>query len=178
MPLPSESLFPFYRCAMVSVSSSQSDKARLHLLLGYAGWRTRTWADQLPCLLEPMGVTSFRVQSGSEATDLISQKRIDIAVVDLGLPLEAEDEDRPAVGPGTQTGGTRILQILRRLESPPPTVVVRRAQDQIAGQRTLNEALREGAYTVLEPPVQLEHVLEIMRRILRRYHADTWPAGQ
>ena len=150
---------------------------RLNLLLSYAGWRSQSWAEQLPQLLEPMGIASFRVQSGREASEVIQRRRMHIAVVDLGLPI---DDQSAAAAPGHpgETGGTRLLQILRRLDAPPPTIVIRRPVDKAAGnERTLHEALREGAFTVLDVPVQLEHMLELMRRILRRCYSDTWPAG-
>lgn len=150
---------------------------RLNLLLSYAGWRPQSWVDQLPQLLEPMGIASFRVQSGREASEVIQRQRVHIAVVDLGLPID-DKSAAPAPGNPSETGGTRLLQILRRLDAPPPTIVIRRPVDKAAGnERTLHEALREGAFTVLDVPVQLEHVLELMRRILRRHYRDTWPTG-
>lgn len=150
---------------------------RLNLLLSYAGWRPQSWAEQLPQLLEPMGIASFRVQSGREASEVIQRQRVHIAVVDLGLPID-DKAASPSPGATGETGGTRLLQILRRLEAPPPTIVIRRPVDKAHGnERTLHEALREGAFTVLDVPVQLEHLLELMRRILRRYYSDTWPKG-
>lgn len=147
---------------------------RLNLLLSYAGWRPQSWAEQLPQLLEPMGIASFRVQSGREASEVIQRQRMHIAVVDLGLPID--DPSQAAPSTGSETGGTRLLQIIRRLDAPPPTIVIRRPIDKAHGnERTLHEALREGAFTVLDVPVQLEHLLELMRRILRRHYRDAWP---
>ena len=165
--------------------------SRLNLLLSYSGWRERDWADHLPALLEPMGVAAIRVESGREATQILQTRRVHIAVVDLGLPLEktarpasatsatgaAATAATPLPRRNEDTGGTRLLQLLQRLDAPPPTVVVRRPADRAAGhQRTLHEALRAGAFAVLDVPVQLEQILEIMRRILRRHYADCWPA--
>ncbi len=150
---------------------------RLNLLLSYAGWRSQSWAEQLPQLLEPMGIASFRVQSGREASEVIQRQRVHIAVVDLDLPIDSKSTSATP-SPADQTGGTRLLQILRRLDAPPPTIVIRRAVDKAHGnERTLHEALREGAFTVLDVPVQLEHLLELMRRILRRHYSDAWPTG-
>ncbi|MFG0330305.1 MAG: hypothetical protein ACF8PN_10440 [Phycisphaerales bacterium] len=147
---------------------------RLNLLVSYGGWRDLSWADQLPRLLEPMGIVTFRVESGVEAADLIESAPVHIAVVDLNLPLDRREARTAAV---THTGGARILQLLRRLEDPPPTVVVRRPVDKAAAnQRTLHQALREGAFSVLDAPVALEQILGIMRRILQRHYADRWPS--
>jgi len=41
--------------------------------------------------------------------------------------------------------------------------------------RSLSAALREGAFAVLDRPIDLEMILEVMRRILRKHYADVWP---
>jgi hypothetical protein len=72
--------------------------------------------------------------------------------------------------------GPRVLQLLRRLEQPPPTVVIRPRQPVARDSaRGLAAALREGAFAVLDRPIHLEMMLEVMRRILRRHYADVWP---
>jgi DNA-binding NtrC family response regulator len=149
---------------------------RLTLLLSYAGWRHENAVDQLPHLLRPMGIHSIRVESGEQAASVISCQAIHIAVVDLAIPLHhapgsaTNRDDAPA--------GPRILQLLRRLDQPPPTVVVRPPQPTSReSARTLSDALREGAFAVLDSPVRLETMLEVMRRILRRHYADLWPAS-
>ena len=66
----------------------------------------------------------------------------------------------------------------RRLDPTPPTVVVRRARPcEKDRMRALSSALRDGAFAVLDRPVQIELMLEIMRRILRRYYKDVWPSA-
>lgn len=62
---------------------------RLNLLLSYACWRDESWADQLPRLLEPMGVKAHRVTSGTEAASVLHDTPVHIAMVDLSLPLNA-----------------------------------------------------------------------------------------
>ena len=42
---------------------------------------------------------------------------------------------------------------------------------------TLHEALREGAFAVLDMPLRMETMLETMRRVLCRHYADNWPGG-
>lgn len=150
-----------------------SDVHRLNLLLSYGGWRQENAIDQLPRLLTPMGISSIRVNSGEEASEIIQSTPIHIAVVDLAIPLHRKDD----TGHRPETpGGSRILQLLRRLSQPPPTVVVRPPQSAAReSQRTLSDALREGAFAVLDRPISLETMLEVMRRILKRYYADNWP---
>lgn len=146
---------------------------RLNLLLSYAGWRTESWVDQLPRLLEPMGVQSLRAGTGREAKDLIQANPIHIAVVDLGLPL-----DGSAAAQDLTEGGSRLLELLARLDAPPPTVAVKRHQSARDDSRELSDALRLGAFAVIDRPSctrDLELLLEVLRRALSRFYAGRWP---
>jgi DNA-binding response OmpR family regulator len=143
--------------------------ARLNLLLSCGVGREGPAIEQLPRLLSPMGIYSIKVTSGESAARVICDFPIHIAVVDLTIPLAP---DSPA-----RSGGARILQLLRRLDQPPPTVVVRpRQPSKRDSTRELTAVLREGAFAVLDRPIELETMLEVMRRILRRHYADEWPA--
>jgi len=150
---------------------------RLNLLLTYGGWRERPTIEQLARVLAPLGIDSIQVRTGEEAAELIRHRPIHIAVVDLAIPLRAAAEDRGTSSTAGAAGG-RLLQLLRRLDSPPPTVIVRPPQPAVRESvRGLGEALREGAFAVVDRPVSLETMLEIMRRIVRRHYADHWPAA-
>ena len=155
-----------------SEPTDRGDEPRLNLLLSYGGWDDSSFAEHLPQLLDPMGIACVRVECGEEAAEMIRDMPVHIAVVDLDIPLQ-KARDRQ----GQQTpAGPRVLQMLRRLEHPPPTVVVRPPQPVARESvRGLSQALREGAFAVLDRPVQLESMLEVMRRVLRRYYRDTWP---
>lgn len=154
---------------------------RLNLLLSSAQWRHEPAFEQLPHLLAPLGIRSITATSGEEAADVIRTVRVHIAVVDLGIPMGRppapgacanDDAARFAL----TSAGPRVLQLLRRLDAPPPTVVVRPPQAASReSARSLLEALREGAFAVLDRPVPLEGMLEVLRRILRRHYADAWP---
>jgi hypothetical protein len=43
--------------------------------------------------------------------------------------------------------------------------------------RLLGDALREGAFAVIDRPLRIETMLEVMRRIIRRHYRDHWPAA-
>ncbi|MHC4414869.1 MAG: hypothetical protein ACYS0G_06250 [Planctomycetota bacterium] len=145
-------------------------EARLNLLLSYGRWQRGSVMDQLPRLLTPMGIRSIRVTSGEGAARAINEIAIHMALVDLAMPLVP---DYP-----TRAAGPRVLQLLRRLSEPPPTIVIRPPQPTARDSaRGLAEALREGAFAVLDRPVDLETILEVMRCILRRHYADVWPAS-
>ncbi len=158
------------------VSSPQSSGAvtpRLNLLLSHAGWREDTVVEQLPRLLAPLGIHSIQVTSGQEAAQVIQRFEVHIAVVDLEIPLQQGDSS------SGREGGTRTLQLLRRLNQPPPTVLVRPPQPKTRENvRSLVEALREGAFAVLDRPLEMETMLEVMRRILSRYYEDLWPPSR
>ncbi len=142
---------------------------RLSLLLS----STRSWhdghvVDMLPPLLEPMGIGCVTAGSADEAAEVIGRQDIHIAIVDLAMPLSRDDQHTP--------GGPRILQLLRRLDQPPPTVVVRPPQaTQRENVRGLTDALREGAFAVLDRPVHWETILQTLRRLVRRHYAGHWP---
>jgi len=150
---------------------AETTPSRLNLLLGYAAWRHDEVADQLLQLLEPMGIRCIRAASGREATDLVRSLQVHIAVVDLSIPMEGDS-------PRSTEAGPRVLQLLRRLEQPPPTVVVRPPQPSLRESgRGLADALREGAFAVLDGPVRIESMLEVLRRVVRRHFSDHWPAA-
>lgn len=158
---------------MVRIDQTRSRQtppaSRLNLLLSYGDRPEGSVIEQLPRLLSPMGIYSIRVTTGEGAAKAICDYPIHIAVVDLMIPLVPDAPARP--------GGARILQLLRRLKQPPPTVVVRPRQPITRDStRELADALREGAFAVLDRPVKLETMLEVMRRILCRHYADEWPA--
>ena len=163
-----------------SRADGDSASPRLNLLLSSAHWRCEPAFEQLPHLLAPLGIRSITVSSGEEATDVIRTIRVHIAVVDLSIPLHkpssCADVSSESARFAMTSAGPRVLQLLRRLEAPPPTVVVRpppAASRESA--RSLTEALREGAFAVLDRPVPLEAMLEVLRRIVRRHYADAWP---
>ncbi len=116
-------------------------RTRLNLLLSFGGWRSESWADQLPRLLDPVGIHSIKVETGRQAEDIIRSTPVHIAVIDLRIPLEMKVESQRV-----EAAGPRILQLLRRLHPAPPTIVVREAQPvERERSRGLAAALREGA---------------------------------
>ena len=147
---------------------------RLNLLLSSTDWREETWADHLPRLLQPMGVHAVRVRSGREAGDVLRHKRIDIAVVDLSLPLDDSGTQTNDAG-ACPEGGLRLLELLARAETPPPTLVVKRRRARRDDAREIAHALRAGAFAVIDRPVRLELVLQAMQRVLKKHYGNQWP---
>lgn len=170
-----------------------------HAVVGGGDWNRQPLTDQLPRLLEPMGIRCLAATCGDEAQRIIKSVSIHIAVVDLAIPLRAasalntnsapstatpSDANRPArpssptpaMPIGAAEAGARLLQLLRRLESRPPIIVIRPPQPTMReSARTLAEALDAGAFAVLDRPVHLEAMLDALRRIVRRHYANHWP---
>ncbi|MBM4109996.1 MAG: hypothetical protein FJ254_01380 [Phycisphaerae bacterium] len=148
-------------------SKHDGSRTNLNLLLSYGGWRDDTFADLLPRLLEPQGIRCLRARSLRESDVLVRKVRVHIAVVDIGLPVD-DGAGEPA--------GVRVLQILRRLDAPPPTVVVRPPQPSMRDYgRSLRNALHDGAFAVLERSCSLETFLDTLRRVVQRHYAGYWP---
>ncbi|MGE3107190.1 MAG: hypothetical protein AB7G11_02825 [Phycisphaerales bacterium] len=152
---------------------------RLNLLISYGSWRHDSWADRLPCLLEPMGIRSVRARSAREAEKVIRTLPVHIAVVDMGLPLDEpgpDATDRPAKPIESEEAGPRLLELLRRLDSPPPTVIVKSARTHRDDCRHVSAALRCGAFAVVDrSAADLERMLDVLRRCLARFYQDRWP---
>jgi len=157
-------------------AGASGGECRLNMLLSYDSWRPESWADLLPRLLAPMGVTAYRVHSGREAADLLRRgPRFHVAVVDLALPLE---EQRGGGEPTRETpAGPRLLQLLERLPAPPPTVVINRQGSSREREAQTAAALRHGAFSVVQRPVDMELMLEVFRRLLRRHYQGRWPGA-
>ena len=152
-------------------TTGNASDARLNLLLTYGGWQPDSWADRLPTLLAPMGIQCARASGASDAARLIQSGPFHLAVVDLRLPLDGCAKSNP----GAEEGGARVLELLSRLECPPPTLVVRRNRSSRDDTREMEAALRAGAFAVIDQPVDLELMLKVLSRALQRFYRGQWP---
>ena len=132
------------------------------------------WTNQLSRLLEPQGVVSYLAQTAREAIDLAEQMEFHAAVIDMATPIgNARKVGMDGVFPG---GGLWLLELLRRLPNHPPVVIVRRpAYTPRQAERALNEALRLGAFSVVEKPVDVEQLLGVFRRLVDKRYRSNWP---
>jgi DNA-binding NtrC family response regulator len=148
---------------------SNEPSKRLNLLLTCGSWREDSPILQLPRLLGPFGISSLTAKNGEEAVKAIESSDIHIAIVDLAIPLKTGSSDR-------RPGGERVLQLLRRLDPQPPTIVIRPRQTSAReNARSLARSLQEGAFTVVDRPAMLETLLDALHRALRKHYADRWP---
>jgi DNA-binding response OmpR family regulator len=147
--------------------------ARLNLLLTeHRQQAPEHWARQLPRLLASHGIEPYTVSTGREAFDLAERVPIHAALIDLATPLGERRQQ-----PEEAFGGLSLLELLRRMPDQPPVVVINsRAYSERQLQRLLNEALRRGAFSVIDRPRDLEALLAAIQRMIdRRYHGH-WPA--
>ena len=142
------------------------------------------WTRQLPRLLEPQGVKAYVARSGREAVDMVNDLEIHAALIDLATPQD--DPQLPGVTgstPGLASGGGGaqglwLLEVIRRLPQRPPVVVVNsRAIARIQAQRFLNDALRLGAFSVVNRPSDIEDMLNVIRRLIDRQYEGAWPSN-
>lgn len=125
------------------------------------------WLSQLPRLLEPQGVVAYVARNGREAIGLAEQFQFHAAVIDLGTPTE------PAA---RNIAETWLLELIARLPQRPPMVVLRGpAYNRAQAERLLRDALRLGAFSVLDKPVQIEQLLNVLRRLIDRHYHGQWP---
>ena len=157
---------------LTSVPIPTAHGNRLNLLLSWGGWQNESWVDRLPALLEPMGVHYLRVRTAREAERAIRTNPVHIAVVDLGLPLDST----PTTPAPSEEAGPRVLELLRRLESPPPTVVVQRPRSARDASRHMSHALRCDAFAVVDrAAADVELMLKVLQRCLQRFYHGRWP---
>lgn len=130
------------------------------------------WCEQLPRLLEPQGVKAIRAASVDEALEVIERQKIHAAVIGMWTPAAKQ----PFAD--TTPGGLKLLRVIRRLEPAPPAVVVR--DRSFVGRwddRWLSEAMKLDVFSVLDQPVGLEQMLEVFRRLIKRYYRGQWPGA-
>ena len=158
--------------ASTPAASSTSGRSRFNVLVAGGarqGERESThWSSQLPRLLEPQGVHAYVARCGREAVSLVEHEAIHAALVDLSVPRDDAEASAPS--------GVWLLEVVRRLPRRPPLVIVNdRTQPPREAQRLLNDALRHGAFAVVNQPESLETLLAVIRRILDRKHMGRWP---
>lgn len=141
------------------------------LLTEERDYPTEHWTRQLPRLMEPMGVRSFRARTGEEALTITTKLTIHAAVVDLATPRSAS-----TARSGGEPGGLWLLNVLSRQPNRPPVVIVNnRALTSAEISKCLHQALRIGAFSVVNRPAHLEALLAVIRRMMDRHFNGAWP---
>lgn len=143
------------------------------------------WTRQLPRLLQPQGVRSYVARTGREAVEMVNDLEIHAALIDLATPQDAPSRNSATGETSTASPsglgdaqGLWVLEVLRRLPQRPPVVVVNsRAIASNQAQRCLNQALRLGAFSVVNRPSDIEDMLAVIRRLIDRQYEGAWPSN-
>lgn len=161
------------------------------------------WYETLSQMLAPLGVATFEATSGPQAVSLIEQRPIHLAVVDTRLAesggmnvlrmlqlirQRAERPDYWAVQDEARRTQVFRLEMQveeqgRRIEvrfdsSPAPPTPMYPAIILLTPQpsdKLMQEALRFDAFSVLAEPVDVNMMLEVMARAMKRFHHNHWP---
>lgn len=133
------------------------------------------WTRQLPPLLGPLGVQASIASDSRQALDILESTPIHAAVIDLNTPAP----NNAPTGTASQAsggGGLWLMQVIQRLPSKPPVVVVNsQSYSQRQVQRLLNQALTLGAFSVINWPVQIDTLLATFQRLIERAYDNHWP---
>lgn len=119
-----------------------------------------------------MGVRAHRAPDARTATRVIESTPIHLAVVDLAVPF---DQASPLA-----EAGWKVLELLASAHAAPPLVVIKRSRSTREQTQEMTAALRLGAFAVIDRPRQpsdLELLLDVLRRALRRHYQDRWPSN-
>ncbi len=131
------------------------------------------WTSQLPRLMRPLGVEAFVATTGRQALALAEEHQIHAALIDLHTPRGDQAGHAGTTGSG---GGIWLLEVLARRPQRPPVVVVNtRTYTPAAAQRYLNTALRLGAFSVIDQPIELDQLLRVIQRLIDRNYRGQWP---
>jgi DNA-binding NtrC family response regulator len=115
-----------------------------------------SWVPTVRDLLAPQGVQTIAARNGREALSLIEAGSIHVAVLDQQMP---------------QLGGLQVIRRMRDLPLAPPAILV---SDHLS-HHLLHEALGMKVFSVLSKPVDFNQLLDVLARVLRRYHESRWP---
>lgn len=129
------------------------------------------WTRQFPRLMRPLGVEAHLATTGRQALELSEQITFHAAFIDLATPKDATSVHAG----GNSGGGLWLLEVMQRQAQHPPVVVVNSRATRQQAVRLLNEALRLGAFSVVNRPDNLTPLLNVIQRLLNRHHQGQWP---
>lgn len=101
--------------------------------------------------IEPEGFRTHLAASGEEAYDIVSSKRIDLALLDMHMPSMT---------------GLEALQLMRQINDRLPAILVTAGQTP----RLLRQAFAADVFTVIPKPVQRKVLLHTVIRALDKFY--------
>jgi len=118
----------------------------INVLVGCADW---AWAEAVRCIFAPRGINSMIASNAIEALDIIEQRKIHTAIVDM----DAE-----------QISGLGIIKVIRNYHPMLPCLLVSGSSEQ----KVLSKALRLNVFSVIAKPVDITILQEQLHRLFQR----------
>jgi DNA-binding NtrC family response regulator len=179
--------------------------SRLNLLLTHTSPRTPVsgelpWYHTVARLLAPMGVRTYEASQTDRAMQLIEAHPIHLAVLDTRLSNNGMDvlhmiqqirqraaAQRPTPSPAPavrqitvqhSADGSTKVQVSIQAQAPKsttdncPAVILLTPKND---QATLKQAMAMNAFSVVQEPIDLTLMLDLMARVVRRFHHNQWP---
>jgi len=131
--------------------SKLSKLDEVNVLASEAGW---AWPEALRNIFRPRGVNLLVARSPGEFVNIIEQRRIHTTIVDM----DSEGG-----------GGLTTVRIIRMDYPLLPCILL----TSEAGQELLGEALQLGVFGVVDKPVDMKIMLELLNRLfVKMYNSD------
>ena len=129
--------------------SNVSEPEEVNILASGANW---AWPEALRDVFRPRGVNLLVAQSVGEFVNVIEQRRIHTAIVDM-------DSEK--------SNGLATIKIIRMNYPLLPCVLLASA----AGQALLGKALQLDVFSVIDKPVDMDVLRELLNRLfVKRYN--------
>jgi CheY-like chemotaxis protein len=113
--------------------------------------------EALRSIFEPEGYSTFLAGSGEEALDILQEKAIDLALLDMNMP---------------RLTGLETLELVRQFNALLPCILVTADANEVL----IRQAFRARAYSVIPKPVSRNVVLYTVVRALVRVYGG--PRGE
>jgi len=123
----------------------------VNVLASDADW---AWPEAVRDIFQPRGVNLLVAQNASDFVNIIERRRIHTTIVDM-------DSEK--------SNGLATIKIIRMDYPLLPCILLTRA----AGEAVLSEALRLDVFGVIEKPVDMNVLLELLNRLfMKKYDSD------
>jgi len=130
---------------------TRSKLDEVNVLVSGANW---AWPEALRNIFQPRGVNLLVAESTGEFVNIIEQRRIHTTIVDM-------DSEK--------SSGLATIKIIRMDYPLLPCILL----TSTAGEATLSKALRLDVFSVIDKPVDMDILRELLNRLfIKKYNSD------
>ena len=131
--------------------STRSKLDEVNVLVSGANW---AWPEALRNIFQPRGVNLLVAESAGEFVNIIEQRRIHTTIVDMD---------------SKKSSGLATIKIIRMDYPLLPCILL----TSTAGEATLSKALRLDVFSVVDKPVDMGILRELLNRLfIKKYNSD------